>query len=120
MVSNSTTWSMGLLRSRSTAGPDSTAWVAAAITCPGAALLDQCLGRIAKGAGGIDHVVHHQHIFILHVTHNVDHLADIGLLPPFIHHGQGAVQPRSKVPGTGYGAQIRGYHHIVAGMLRLY
>jgi len=82
MVLVVTTWVKGDPSRRSMAGPDSTGWVAAAMTLAGA-LFQQDDAGLTHGAGGVDHVVDDHAPFAGDVTDDMHGLGLIGGVTTF-------------------------------------
>ena len=76
--------------------------------CLCAAHLNQSVGRVAQGAGGIHHIVIQNAGLAPHVADDVHHLALIGLLTALVHNGEAHVNLLRKGAGAADGADIGG------------
>ena len=85
-----------------------------------AANLDDRLGGVAEGAGGIDHVVEEDAVLALDIADDVHDLALVGLLAALVDDGQTHVQLLGKRACAGHGADVRGDDdHLLSALAEL-
>ena len=96
-----------------------------AVGCAGvdlgrAADLDDGLGRVAQGAGGVDHVVKEDALLTGNVADDVHDLALVGLLAALVDDGETHVQLLGEHARTGDGAHVGGDdNHVLAAVAEL-
>ena len=108
---------LSLMRSR--AGTGEHAVGGAGVDLLRAADLDQSLGRVAEGAGGVHDVVEHDAGLALDVADDVHDLGDVGLGTALVHDGEVHMDLLGEVPGAGHGAHVgrdRDDAVVVAGL----
>src|SRR5690606_3575480 len=85
---------------------------------PGRAALLEGGGRLAEGAGGVDHVVHQDAAAPLDFADDVHHLGDVGLRAALVDDGEvGIVELLGDGPGAYHAADVGGDHHRVLVVL---
>jgi hypothetical protein len=79
-------------------------------------LLVQQLGALGDGAGGVDHVVHHDRDLPPDVADEVHHLGLVVAVPPLVDDGQRRVgELLGEGARPGHPSHVRRHHHDVAG-----